>query len=68
MNEMWCSWHVWQVATGEPLIGFEFRLHVARQEVSFSGEAVGGTVRDGVAGWGVRRCRGQRLKLAKLGM
>ena len=53
------------MATGEPLTGIEFCLRVAGQEVSFRGEAVGGTVREGVAGWGVRLCRGQRLKLAK---
>ena len=53
------------MATGEPLAGIGFRLHVAGQKGSFRGEAVGGTVREGVAGWEVRLCRGQRLKLAK---
>ena len=50
---------------GDPLTGLKFRLHGAEQEVWFRGEAVGGTVGEGVAGWGFRCCRGQRLKLAK---
>ena len=31
----------------------------------FEGEAVGGTCKEGVVGWGCSRCRGQRLKLAR---
>ena len=40
-------------------------LHRAEQRVWFEGEAVGGTCKEGVVGWGCSRCRSQRLKLAK---
>ena len=40
-------------------------LHEAEQVVLFEGEAVGGTCKEGVVGWGCSRCRSQRLKLAK---
>src|SRR5437588_6606338 len=46
----WCSWCS-AAATGEPLDGSSNRLHEAEQKVSFKGEAVGGTVGKGVAGW-----------------
>ena len=32
-------------------------LYEAEQKVSFKGETVGGTVREGVAGWGFSSCR-----------
>ena len=39
-------------------------LHEAEQGILFEGEAVGGTCKEGVVGWGCSRCRSQRLKLA----
>lgn len=48
--------------------GFKIRSHRAEQEVSFRGEAVGGTVGEGVVGWGVRPCRSQRANLQKLSL
>ena len=55
----WVWWGVWSslAATGEPVDGFRIRLHEAEQKVLFKGEAVGGTVREGVAGWGFSGCR-----------
>ena len=41
------------------------RLHEAEQGVLFEGEAIGGTCKEGVVGWGCHRCRSQTLKLAK---
>ena len=37
----------------------------SEQGVWFEGEAVRGTCKEGVVGWGCSKCRGQRLKLAK---
>ena len=55
------------VATEGPVVQSKICLRRAEQEVLFRGEAVGGTVREGVVGWGVRGCSLQRLKLQKFG-
>ena len=43
----------------------KIRLHEAEQGVLFEGEAIGGTCKEGVVGWGCSRCRSQRFNLAK---
>ena len=52
-------------ATGDWVKVLKIRLHRAEQGVWFEGEAVGGTYKEGVVGWGCSKCRSQRLKLAK---
>ena len=62
---VWCSLCTLHTATGLSVKIIKIRLHEAEQRVRFEGEAVGGTCKEGVVGWGCSRCRGQWLKLAK---
>ena len=61
---VWCSLCQLCTATGLSVKILKFRLHEAEQGVLFEGEAVGGTCKEGVVGWGCSRCRSQRLKLS----
>ena len=62
---VWCSWCLMCTATGYWIKILKICLHGAEQRVWFEGEAVGGTCKEGVVGWGCSKCRSQRLKLAK---
>ena len=62
---MWCTFCLVCTATGDWIKILKICLHRAEPGVCFEGEAVGGTCKEGVVGWGCSRCRGQRLKLAK---
>ena len=62
---VWCSLCQLCTATGLSVKILRIRLHQAAQGVLFEGEAVEGTCKEGVVGWGCSRCRSQRLKLAK---
>ena len=61
----WCSLCQLCTATELSLKILKIHLHEAEQGVLFEGEAVGGTCKEGVVGWGCSKCRSQRLKLAK---
>ena len=62
---VWCSLCQLCTATGHLVKILKICLHEAEQGVLFEGEAVGGTCKEGVVGWGCSRCRSQRFKLAK---
>ena len=59
-GDVWCSLCQLHTATGLSVKIIKIHLHEAEQRVLFEGEAIGGTFKEGVVGWGCSKCRSQR--------